>query len=55
MKLFTKDNKGPALLSVALDRDVCVLCLIKTKDVFHYSNIVSDISPLLQGSSFMKY
>ncbi len=37
-----KVSNGPASLSVARDRNVCALRLIKTKDVFHFSNIISD-------------
>ncbi len=32
--------KGPASLSMAHDRNVCTLRLIKTKGVFHFTNII---------------
>ncbi len=40
MKLHTKIITGPASLSMFFNRNVCALCLIKTKGVFHFTNIV---------------
>ncbi len=48
MKLFTKDNYGTSFFKLGSDRNVCASRLIKSRDVFHFSNIilivVSDIS-----------
>jgi hypothetical protein len=41
MKLFTKDNLGASFIKRGfVDRNVCALCLIKTKDVFRFTNII---------------
>ncbi len=49
MKLFTKDNLGTSFFKLGSDRNVCALRLIKSKDVFCFSNNVSIVRLRVQG------
>jgi hypothetical protein len=40
MKLFSKDNYGTSFFKLGSDRNVCVSHLIKSRDVFCFSNII---------------
>ncbi len=53
-KYLQKIIKGPASLSVACDRNVCVLCLIKTKVVVCFT-IIIPIESFLVGPVFGKF